>query len=200
MAQLHLALLGPPEVRFGDEVVAFATRKTLALLAYLALEGGAQPRQKLMILLWPDSDENRGRGALRITLVYLRRALDAAVPGGAQIYLHTTGDTLEFNKSAGFTSDTLLLAGSAQSDQTLIQLQQALEACRGPFFESFTLRGAPLFDEWVTFQREHYQVQISLLYGRLTQMQSEKGLLAAGLVSPTAGSPTIRLTRRRIEA
>ena len=52
---LHLYALGPPEVRLGENLVTFPTRKTLALLIYLAIESGAQPREHLAAMLWPDS-------------------------------------------------------------------------------------------------------------------------------------------------
>ncbi len=35
--QLHLYLLGPPEVRVGAKLLTFPTRKTLALLIYLVV-------------------------------------------------------------------------------------------------------------------------------------------------------------------
>ena len=44
MARMYLDFLGPPEVRLGAKRVTFPTRKTLALLIYLAVEGGEQPR------------------------------------------------------------------------------------------------------------------------------------------------------------
>ena len=44
---LRLWALGPPEVHLGDNLATFPTRKTLALLIYLAIEAGAQPREHL---------------------------------------------------------------------------------------------------------------------------------------------------------
>ena len=41
MLPLHLFTLGAPEVRLGENLVTFPTRKTLALLIYLAIEAGA---------------------------------------------------------------------------------------------------------------------------------------------------------------
>lgn len=51
--QLRLDLLGTPQVHLGDTLPTFPTRKTLALLIYLPLEGGQQPRELLAALLWP---------------------------------------------------------------------------------------------------------------------------------------------------
>src|SRR2546429_4869585 len=48
MSALKIALLGPPEVEHG---LTCPDRKVLALLAYLAAEGGMQERQKLTRLL-----------------------------------------------------------------------------------------------------------------------------------------------------
>src|SRR5256714_11549788 len=53
MSALKIALLGPPEVEHG---LTFPDRKVLALLAYLAAEGGMQERQELSRLL-PDLRE-----------------------------------------------------------------------------------------------------------------------------------------------
>jgi hypothetical protein len=45
--ELHICALGPPEVHLGEHLVTFPTRKTLALLIYLAIEVDLQPRDHL---------------------------------------------------------------------------------------------------------------------------------------------------------
>src|SRR5947199_9148533 len=47
----------------------------LAVLLYLAVEGGLHPRSKLAALLWPDSEPQGARTALRNALTLLRRLL-----------------------------------------------------------------------------------------------------------------------------
>ena len=66
MGRLKIALLGPPEVDHVSRRVLFPERKTLALLAFLAAEGGKQPRWRLAQLFWPESDTAHGRSALRL--------------------------------------------------------------------------------------------------------------------------------------
>ncbi len=78
---LHIAALGPPEVRLGEYPVTFPTRKTMALLIYLALEEGMQPREYLAALLWPESNPERSHANLRNTLSHLQSALH---PPGSQ--------------------------------------------------------------------------------------------------------------------
>jgi hypothetical protein len=54
MSHLHLRLLGEPEVRHDDVVLHFPTRKTLALLVYLVVEGGQHTRKDLTARFWPE--------------------------------------------------------------------------------------------------------------------------------------------------
>src|SRR5688572_26237775 len=96
MSQLRLSLLGPPQVWADDIPLTFATRKALALLIYLVVEGGPQPRDKLLALLWSDSAPERGRGVLRTTLAYLRRALDTPATINSATYLTVEADTIAF--------------------------------------------------------------------------------------------------------
>ena len=76
MALLSVAVLGPPDVRHGQRCLTFPTRKTLAVLVYVLVEGGSHPRDKLTALFWPDSDEVSGRASLRTTLARLREGLE----------------------------------------------------------------------------------------------------------------------------
>lgn len=50
MGRLDLSLLGTPEVRHAGQPLAFPTRKVLALLIYLVVEGGLPSREKLTTL------------------------------------------------------------------------------------------------------------------------------------------------------
>src|SRR5947209_7211875 len=68
VAELSLALLGPPIVARDGAPVTFDTKKAIALLALLAVTGGEQSRDRLAALLWPESDTVRARGSLRRTL------------------------------------------------------------------------------------------------------------------------------------
>src|SRR5687768_11835285 len=77
VGRLMLLVLGAPEVRHDGRAIVFPTRKALALLTYLAVEGGIHAREKLATLFWPESDTERGRTMLRRTLAYLREGLRA---------------------------------------------------------------------------------------------------------------------------
>src|SRR3712207_3231243 len=80
--RLSIRLLGPPEVSVGGRPLRFGTKKSLALLCYLAAEGRRHPRRELAELLWPESDERHARTDLRSALAKLRKTLgEDSTPG-----------------------------------------------------------------------------------------------------------------------
>src|SRR5438067_3087760 len=79
-------MLGGLRAVRGERVVTrFETRKTAALLAYLAYHRHrGHPRELLAELLWPEEDPSATRVRLRAALVALRKVLEGKdVPGGA---------------------------------------------------------------------------------------------------------------------
>src|SRR5467141_788855 len=77
MARLSLTLLGGFQARLEPgSAIALPTRKSQALLAYLALPlGQAHPRDKLAALLWGGIREESARASLRQALFAIRKAL-----------------------------------------------------------------------------------------------------------------------------
>jgi DNA-binding SARP family transcriptional activator len=172
---LSLHLLGPAEVRVDGQPVAFATRKTLALLAYLVVVGGTLSRDRLTSLFWPDSDIAHGRAALRNTLAYLRAALgeDADRPGR----LRADRSTLAFER-LGASLDLELVEAAAGSG-TLESRLEAAATCRGAFLEGLALDDAPEFDEWLAFQRQRWQRQSQRVFAVLLRQYLDAGSLSA---------------------
>jgi DNA-binding SARP family transcriptional activator len=192
MSALKIALLGPPEVCHRDHRLAFPERKVLALLAYLATEGGVQGRQKLTRLLWPDSDMAHGRSALRFTLLHLRRILeeDAAPEGESHVLI--THDTLGLDLASGIDLDLhaletawklirVLPAPEAVSGEVrraiIAHLQRAAVLYRGSFLQDFTLRNALDFDNWVGLQQGYWYQRIEQVFDWLSHLQSAEGSL-----------------------
>lgn len=77
MPQLRLLLLGSPQIEINGEPVHLDRRKAVALLVYLAVNRQPHSRDTLATLLWPESDQSRGRAALRRTLSVLNQTLPA---------------------------------------------------------------------------------------------------------------------------
>jgi DNA-binding SARP family transcriptional activator len=71
---LHLRLLGEPSACFDGREARIVNRKLLCLLGYLALAPGRrETRERLVGLLWSESDETRARGSLRQAMTAFRR-------------------------------------------------------------------------------------------------------------------------------
>ena len=197
MSTLYFTLLGSPHVRHADQVLLFSTRKELALLLYLVVEGRPHLRKHLSELFWPEGDALHGRAALRITLFHLRNMLDVGAGADAVPHLLSKRDTLTLDLTSNVTLDlhTLheawtLARASTHTTLTmpedayrslLAQLQRATSLARGEFLESFSLRDAPAFDDWARFQREYWHLRTSEVFDRLSQMQFEAGELEAAI-------------------
>jgi DNA-binding SARP family transcriptional activator len=197
MGDLYLALLGPPEARHANQVLLFSTRKELALLIYLAVEGGVHARKKLSELFWPEGDAKHGRAALRISLLHLRHLLceDTSVEPVSHFLIKrdTLGldltsnlkldlHTLQEAWAAAHTSTHTTLTMPEEERRTLLaRLQHAISLPRGEFLEGFSLRDAPAFDDWVRFQREYWHLRTGEVFDRLSQVQFETGELEAAI-------------------
>jgi DNA-binding SARP family transcriptional activator/DNA-binding PadR family transcriptional regulator len=177
--RLEVKFLGPPDIFFGGQPVKFATRKALALLAYLVVEPGTHPREKLQAIFWPESETRLAQSALRNTLARIKGGLrDVDEP------LRIEGDRVGFNYSSAYSLD-LDLVTRATTDtlstqiatSTLPLLQDALEGVRGPFLEAFSLPDTPEFDNWIIFQRTAWDARLNLIYDRLSNHQLKSHLI-----------------------
>ena len=199
MGHLSLTVFGPPAVRHAEQPLKFRTRKTLALLIYLAVEGGMHAREKITALFWPESDRPHGRTMLRTTIAYLRDALDDD-PQPAHLLVER--DALGFDRSSDYALDLHSLDNAFalislpegvphphadmsllddQRAQMLAQLQQAVQRYRGEFLEGFTLEDAPDFEEWVRLQREAWHRRMSAVFERLAQLQADSGAFPSAI-------------------
>lgn len=76
-AKLVAQLIGPQYVRYDGHSVQLSNRKSRALLAYLLLtDKGREKRERLVGLLWSETDDTRARASLRQALYETRTALD----------------------------------------------------------------------------------------------------------------------------
>jgi DNA-binding SARP family transcriptional activator len=193
---LHLALLGAPEARVGKRALKFPTRKTLALLAYLAAEPGEQQRDHLAALLWPDASAERSHASLRNTLGHLQAALRQASGRAQTNYVAVTYGALALNPEAELDLDLQTveraynLARADRSGRAAPEgsaswpmLQAAAGCYRGDFLEGFSLGDAPGFDDWVGVQREVWRRRLGLILDRLAEIQFASGEFASAAES-----------------
>jgi len=188
MSQLQLLLLGTPVVKHGELTLTFSTRKALALLVYLAVEGGIHPRKTLSEAFWPELDAEHGRAALRATLLELRKLLERSHGPGEQAHLLVERDTLGFDQGSPLMLDLLLVESASKqvgqgieplADQALevllAQLEQATRQAHGPFLAGFTLRDSQFFDDWSRQQREYWHLRVQQLFDVLSRVYERAG-------------------------
>ncbi len=191
MLPLRLSALGPPEVRLGDRPLAFPTRKTLALLIYLAIEAEFQPREHLATLLWPEASPERSYASLRNTLGRLQTALRQTSDQFQSSYLSITHNSLGLNPDAEIDLDLQTIEeayelaraerasrAQSQSPASLPLLRSAFTRQRGDFLVGFSLGDAPDFDDWVAIQREVWHRRLGLIMDRLSEIQFASGEFA----------------------
>src|SRR6266702_4580528 len=188
MSQLQLSLLGTPAVKHGERTLTFSTRKALALLVYLAVEGGMHTRKTLSESFWPELDAEHGRAALRATLLELRKLLERCHEPGEQSHLHIERDTLGIEHASQpildirFIEYVSKLAGrqvepfkDQAGGELMTQLEQATRLARGPFLASFTLRDSQFFDDWMRQQREYCYLRVHHLFNALSMLYERAG-------------------------
>ena len=132
MAEVVLSLFGAPRVA-GTPDAAEVGSKSLALLAFLALEPGAHRRDELAALLWSDAPEDAARASLRQALAQIRRAVGDCLEAGRQ----------EVGLAAPIRSDAADFLAAAD--------RSPAEAARYEvprFLSGFSLKGAEGWEEW----------------------------------------------------
>ena len=188
MCQLQLSLFGVPVVKHGERALTFSTRKELALLVYLAVEGGAHARKTLSELFWPELDAWHGRVTLRATLYELRKLLERSHGPGEQAHLLVERDTLGLNQDSSLLLNLrlveavskrvgrqgALLAGGGDGELQA-QLEQATCLLRGPFLAGFTLRDAQFFDDWTRQHSEYWHMRMHQLFDALSRLYERAG-------------------------
>ncbi len=144
---LHLRVLGTIDLdRPGDPAARalVSQPKRLALLVYLALARprGPQRRDLLLACFWPDSDLERGRGALRLALHSLRRSLGPEVLTGSG------------EQGVGIAPGTLW-CDAAEFDRAIDEGRHAdaLELYGGELLPGFHLSGEDEWERWLGAER-----------------------------------------------
>jgi DNA-binding SARP family transcriptional activator/pimeloyl-ACP methyl ester carboxylesterase len=147
---IEIRTLGGLEVLCdGQRAELPASRKTRALLAYLAVTARDHRRERLCEMFWEVPDDPRG--SLRWSLSKLRRLVDA--PGAARI--KATRDTVRFDP-CGASIDVLELRTALNAEAGELPatgLARLAALFRGEFLEGIDLPNCPEFQNWLVAER-----------------------------------------------
>ncbi len=176
---LQLRLLGPPEVRLdGTLLSALTSKKSLALLFYLATTGRTHLRDELASLFWAEMPDAQARKNLRNILPTLRALLGP--------HLTITRHTLGFNHTPHVWLDVAQFGATFTGDWRNLKrsaLSETLALYGGDFLTGFYVSDAPAFEEWMIGQRDRLHLLavrglVSFVEDALTQAMYQQGLAA----------------------
>jgi DNA-binding SARP family transcriptional activator len=144
---IKLSLLGRTDLLDGngqrlDALVA--QRKRFALLAYLAATArkGFHSRDRLLLMFWPEEDQERARASLRKAVHVLRQAL------GEGVVVSRGDDELGLVPEA-FWCDVAAFDEAVEEGK----LARALELYGGDLLEGFFIPGHGEFEAWMEGER-----------------------------------------------
>lgn len=129
----------------GEEILSvLAQPKRMALLTYLALAAseGFIRRDSLLGIFWSESDQERGRGALRKSLHHLRRSL------GEEAIRNRGDEEVELNRDLIRCDAVDFHLALSRGD-----LEEALRLYQGDLLPGFFLPDCPAFERWLERER-----------------------------------------------
>lgn len=141
---LSLKLLGGCSLEGPDGLVTGrgTQRRRLSCLAAVAAAGPRGiARDKLMALLWPESDDERARASLRDTLYVLRATL-------GEDGLLAVGDRIALNLEVVACDVAAFEEALGRGDHA-----PAVAVYGGPFLDGFHISDAPEYERWVDAER-----------------------------------------------
>jgi DNA-binding SARP family transcriptional activator/TolB-like protein len=154
----------------GGAAVPAVRRRPLAVLALLAIAGErGMSREKVVALLWPESDEERGRNSLSQALAGLRRDTSAE-----DLVVGTTD--IRLNSSA-INSDVGEFERSVESGA----LERAVGLYQGPFLDGVFVREAADFEQWADGHRRRLHDMCTTSLERLARAADKGGDSVAAL-------------------
>ncbi len=176
MAALALTLLGRPQIAVDGQPVELRSQKAQALFFYLVMTRQIYSRQSLAGLLWSDLDEAAARRNLRVEWFKLRADMEPFLTG--------TRDTIGLNRQSNYTLDVARFEHCLHGHEpTFAELEEAITLYQGEFLDDFHVRDAPLFEEWVTTERERLsqmarQAMLRLVEHYIQQQVFDRGIEA----------------------
>ena len=167
---LRIITFGGCLLRRDDGTEVPVPRRRMALLLVVTAAGArGVSRDKLLHLLWPELDEERGRAALSQALYALRKDLGSedAIAGTADLRADPAQITIDRNE---------FLAAIAEGQDEI-----AVMAYRGPYLDGFHVREAPEFEEEIARERHDLAARYAAALERLARQEGDRGDHAAAV-------------------
>lgn len=159
------------------------TKKAIALLAYLAIEGSAE-RDALAALFWADSSPERAKATLRRTLSALRGGVGPDTLEADRQRVSLVGyhecDVKVFEALVEETT-THEHAPADVCPLCVAPLARAAALYRGDFLGTFHVRDAPEFEDWARPVTESIRIRAGEVFKRLAMAHAATGDYSAAI-------------------
>ncbi|MDB5668813.1 MAG: hypothetical protein JWL74_1763 [Alphaproteobacteria bacterium] len=171
----------------SGQTTRLSTRKSLALMAYLALQPDRRARrQRISDLLWEDADAEQGRLHVRKAL-WLVRSEAAKSEADAAPPIAGEGEFLALPRDLVATDVDEFLAGADSAGDDPNRLEAAAALYAGDLLGGFAIRNAPAFEDWAEVERQRLrEAAVSVL----------RRLLDTYAARPEASEPAMRAALR----
>lgn len=186
VSPIQIRLFGAPQIERDGQPILIPRRKTLALLAYLAVTSQVQSRETLATLFWPNYDQSSALANLRRDLSRLKELfgenmltadrLHAGLVSRVEMSLDVTVFRALVKKTKKHAHTQENLCGECFNTLT-----EAVEIYRGDFMAGFNLPDSPGFDEWRFFQGEELRQLLADALQRLINWHVSKGEYEQGI-------------------
>jgi predicted ATPase/DNA-binding SARP family transcriptional activator len=174
-----LHLLGPPGLELNNAPIIADRRKTLALLAYLAVNRWPHHRDHISALLWPDYDQPKAYTNLRHILWEVQQLIGEGWIAAQRDTIGLIADDYSSSQPgrvvrvdvARFKSLITEGRSHAQRDVSLRipLLSEAVKLYRNHFLTGFSLKQSPVFNEWVVAESDELRHQLASALTMLTE-------------------------------
>lgn len=167
----HLALhfMGTPQLFLDNSLIHADRRKSIALLAYLAIERGQHSRESLSALLWPDYAQSKAFTNLRHTLWEIQQVIGEG-------WLNADRDKIGLNEQADIWLDVThfksLFEQSRNQKDDLLRISLLVDSSnlyRNHFLTGFSLKDAYSFNEWLFAKSEELRSDLADILNSLSE-------------------------------
>jgi len=164
---IQIRLLGRVQIdRDQVPVRGFESRKALALICYLAVQGQAIPRSELAALFWGDKPEAQSRANLSRVLHNNAELLPEC--------LQIDRDSVQLIRSDRCWVDAAEFLELAAQDQ-VATLVSATKLFQGDFMQDCSLHNCPEIETWLLTQQEIWRQRVARVLKRLIDIHSDRG-------------------------
>lgn len=174
-AQVRLELLGPPRLTVDGSPIDISRKKSMALVAWIALHDNPVPRERMVALLWPQAEPSKGKHALRSALYSLSLEAGTTVVLSNREFL-SLGENISVDCRELAKYDRELEVEEPFSKSYVESLRASIELYRGNLLDGFEpSRVAAEYDDFIMQQDEMLRRLVGKLRAKAVRSATLRG-------------------------